>query len=244
MHEIPRQVLVKLPTILHVDMSITNEVLLLWISAAVAFLLVSFACRRKDIIPRGALQNMFEAIITFVEKSAVTDGIGERGHLWSPFLLTLFFFILFTNLIGLAPLPSHAKSMTGNINVTAALALVVFALTLVINVSRHGLFGFLGKFVPRGIPLPIAIFATPIEIISWLARPFSLAIRLFANMMAGHALILVFLGLTGSAVWFAKCLPLAAAVVMTAFELFVCFVQAFIFTLLSGLYIKDALDSH
>jgi len=92
--------------------------------------------------------------------------------------------------------------------------------------------------------LPVRIFAFPIEVISWLARPLSLAIRLFANVLAGHALILIFLGLAGSVAWLLKPLPYAGAVIMSAFELLVCFLQAFIFTLLSGMYINDAMETH
>jgi len=244
MHEIPRQVLIQLPTILGVDLSITNEVLLLWIGASLAFAVVTLGCRYKGMAPKGAFRNIFGAIIEFIETSVVKEGIGENGHMWSPFLLALFFFILFSNLSGMAPAPSHAKAMTSNVNVTAALAVIVFGLTLVINLRTHGPVGFARKFVPSGLPIPIAVLAVPIEVISWLARPFSLAVRLFANMMAGHALILVFLGLIGSAAWFLKVLPFAGAVIMSAFELLVCFIQAFIFTLLSGIYIKDALESH
>ncbi|MBC8453646.1 F0F1 ATP synthase subunit A [PVC group bacterium] len=244
MHEISREVLICLPTVLGVDLSITNEVLLLWISASAAFVLVTFGCRYKGMVPKGRFQNMFEAIIEFIETSVVKEGIGKDAKIWSPFLLSLFFFVLFSNFGSMVPLPSHSKAMTSNINVTGALAFIVFALTLVINLRKHGIIGFFRKFVPSGLPVPVALFAVPIEIISWLARPFSLAIRLFANMMAGHALILVFLTMAGGAAWFLKVLPFTAAVIMSAFELFVCFVQAFIFTLLSGIYIKDALESH
>ena len=120
----------------------------------------------------------------------------------------------------------------------------MFATTIVVNIRTHGVFGFLKKFSPSGLPLVVKILAVPIEVISWLARPLSLAIRLCANMMAGHALILIFLGMAGSAMWLLKPLPYAGAIIMSAFELFVSFVQAFIFTLLAGMYIKDALDAH
>jgi F-type H+-transporting ATPase subunit a len=134
--------------------------------------------------------------------------------------------------------------MTSSINVTAAFAIIVFVTTIVVNIRTHGLFGFLKKFSPSGLPLVVKVLAVPIEVISWLARPLSLAIRLCANMMAGHALILIFLGMAGSAMWLLKPLPYAGAIIMSAFELFVSFVQAFIFTLLAGMYIKDALDAH
>jgi F-type H+-transporting ATPase subunit a len=244
MHEIPRQVLIKLPPLWGVDLSITNEVILLWIAAALTFVLVTVACRRRSEIAKGPFQNLFEAIIEFLDDAIGHDILGEHGRHWAPFLLTLFFLILFTNLLGLAPLPSHVKAMTSSINVTAAFAIIVFVTTIVVNIRTHGLFGFLKKFSPSGLPLVVKVLAVPIEVISWLARPLSLAIRLCANMMAGHALILIFLGMAGSAMWLLKPLPYAGAIIMSAFELFVSFVQAFIFTLLAGMYIKDALDAH
>ncbi len=243
MHSIPRQVLVALPAVFGIDLSITNEVVLLWLAAGLTFGVVALACRRPEPVPRGGFANFFETIIEFLDRAVIKDGIGEDGARWSPFLLTLFFFILFANLFGLVPLPSHAQAMTANINVTCALAVITFTITVVVNVTHHGLLGFLKKFVPTGVSRWILPFVIPIEIISWLARPVSLAIRLFANMMAGHALVLVFLGLAASLTWFIKPFPFAGAVVMSAFELFVAFVQAFIFTLLSGIYIKDALES-
>ncbi len=244
MHEIPRQILIPLPTLWGVDLSITNEVILLWIAAVLTFTLVTLACRRRSLVAKGAFQNFFAAIIDFIDASVGEEILGKHGRQWSPFLLALFFFILFTNLLGLVPLPSHVKAMTSSINVAAALALIVFAITIIVNIRTHGLFGFLKKFAPEGLPIVVKILAVPIEVISWLARPLSLAIRLSANMLAGHALILVFLGMAGSAAWTLKFLPYMGAVIMSAFELFVSFIQAFIFTLLAGMYIKDALDAH
>jgi F-type H+-transporting ATPase subunit a len=243
MHRIPRQVLLELPAVWGIDLSITNEVLLLWLAGGLTFVVVALACRRPEPVPRGAFANCFEAIIAFIDQSVIREGIGEGGAAWAPFLLTLFFFILFANLFGLVPLPSHVQAMTANINVPCALAAITFGITVVVSVVRHGIPGFLKKFVPTGIPGWIVPFVVPIEIVSWLARPVSLAIRLFANMMAGHALVLVFIGLAASLVWFAKPLPFVGAVLMSVFELFVASVQAFIFTLLSGIYIKDALES-
>lgn len=244
MHEIHREVLLKLPSLFGVDLSITNEVLLLWLSAFVTFTLLFFVCRRHGPVARGPIQNLFESIIEFVEKSVVHEGIGPGGTMWSPLLLTLFFFILFCNLIGMLPFPSHVKAMTSNINVTAALASLVFVLTIGIGIGKHGFGGFIRNFVPDGLPMWITVLVFPIEVVSWLAKPFSLAVRLFANMFAGHALIMVFLSLTVSAAWFLKPLPLAGAVVMSCFELFVSFIQAFVFTMLTGIYIKEALETH
>ena len=151
MHEIPRRVLVPIPSLLGMDFSITNEVLLLWTAALMTFLVLAAACRRKHVVPRGPFQNLVEALIQFVERSVVTENIGPKGAAWAPFLLTLFFFILFSNLLGLIPLPTIFKAITSNINVTVALAVMVFAITIVTSVHHHGWWGFLKKFKPAGV---------------------------------------------------------------------------------------------
>jgi F-type H+-transporting ATPase subunit a len=240
MHEIPRMVLIPLPRILGVDLSITNEVLYLWLAAVATFALVTLACRRGR-VARGAFQNAFEAVIEFIENEVVRGTLGKDARGWSVFLLSLFFFILFANLLGMLPLPQHLKAATSSLSVTAGLALLVFAITVVVNLRRNGVVGFLRKFVPSGVPRWVAILVIPIEVVSWLAKPVSLALRLCANMAAGHALILVFIGLEMTVLWFLVPLPLAGAVIMEAFELFVCFIQAFIFTLLAGMYVREAL---
>ena len=130
------------------------------------------------------------------------------------------------------------------VRVTAGLALLVFLLTIGISLRSHGVWGFFKKFMPSGLPWWIGFIIDPIEIVSWLAKPVSLAVRLFANMMVGHALILVFVGMAAAGAWYVKALPLAGAVVMSGFELFVSFIQAFIFTMLAGFYIKEALEAH
>jgi F-type H+-transporting ATPase subunit a len=244
MHELQRQILIRIPSVFGVDMSITNEVVLLWLSGLVTLAIVLAGCRRKELVAHGFWANLFDATAEFMDHTAVRDILGPNGKRWAPFLMTLFFFVLSMNLFGLIPLPEHAKAMTSSISVTLGLALMVFLITVVVNIRTHGVGGFLGKFVPQGLPLAIRILVVPIEVASWLARPASLAIRLFANMLAGHALVLVFIGMCGTLAWFLKPLPLIGAVVMSGFELFVSFVQAFIFTLLTGMYIKDALDKH
>ena len=243
MHDIERHVIISLPMILGVDLSITNEVILVWLAAIITFSLVLLSCRRRGLVAVGVFENMFEGLIEYIENRIAKEGIGDEGRRWAPFLLTLFFFILFGNLLGMVPMPSHFKSATANINVTTGLALIVFFATLAINIRHNGMFGFFKKFLPEGLPRWIAVMVVPIEIVSWLVRPLSLAIRLFANMATGHALILVFIGLLVQTVWFLRFIPLAGAVVMSCFELFVCFIQAFIFTMLAGIYIREAVEA-
>lgn len=244
METVPRTVLLRLPTIpgTGIDLSVTNEVVLLWASAGVTLALLLLAFRRRGLVPRGPVSNFLEATAEYIDRNVVREGLGEEGRAWGPFLLSLFFFILFTNLLGLLPFPHQVKAMTSNLNVTAALAVLVFVLTIGVRLRRRGVLGFLKQFVPPGLPLWITVAVIPIEIVSWLARPFSLAVRLFANMFVGHTLILTFTGLTVGVGWLVKPLPLAGAVVMSVFEVFISFVQAFVFTLLAGLYIKDALE--
>ena len=244
MHEIERRVLVSLPRVFGMDLSITNEVMLVWAAGLVTFVLLFLACRRRGLVARGWFQNLFEALIDLVNKEIVQSTLGPAGRVWTPFLLTLFFFILFANLLGIIPLPDHVQAATSHLSVTLGLAAMVFTITIVVNVRTHGILGFARKFVPRGVPPAIAVMIVPIEIVSWIAKPVSLAIRLFANMMAGHALILAFIGLEVVAAWFILPLPLAGAVVMMCFELFIAFIQAFVFTMLTGIYLSEALEAH
>jgi len=239
--EIETTVLIPIPKVAGIDLSITNEVVLVWLAALVTLLVVLPVCRRRSQVARGVYQNLMEGLIEFVEKEVVVEGIGKEGRIWAPFLLTMFFFILFANLLGLIPVPSLFKAVTSNLNVPAALALMVFLLTVWLTIRKRGLPGFLRGFLPAGVPWWMAFLVVPIEVMSWLARPLSLAVRLFANMMAGHALVFVFIGMAAGSAWILKPVPLIGAVVMNVFEVFVAFVQAFIFTMLAGIYIKDAI---
>jgi F-type H+-transporting ATPase subunit a len=240
--ELARHVLLPLPRVFGVDLSVTNEVVLLWAAAGVTFALLALACRRRGPVPSGVLQNLFEALVEGVETHVVRAGVGNGGRGWGPFLLSLFFFILFANLLGLVPIPTHIKAATSSLSVTAGLALTVFAVVVGAGIRSRGILGFARMFVPSGVPRAVALLVLPIEVVTWLARPFSLAVRLFANMTAGHALCLVFVGLLSASAFYLKPLPLAGAVAMTGFELFVCFIQAFVFALLSGIYIGEAMD--
>ena len=153
-------------------------------------------------------------------------------------MLTVFFFILSCNLLGLLP---YAATATGNVNVTAALALLTFALTIGAGVRHNGLFGFFKSLIPQGLPAWLLPIMIPVELVSMFSRPFALCIRLFANMIAGHMIILVFLGIIIllKALWLAP-FSVAFAAAIYLLEIFIAFVQAFIFTLLSTLFISMA----
>ena len=229
-----------------IDISITNAVISIWIASVLVFLTLTLAGRIGRLIPRG-LQNLMESLVSFVRQSLIQEILGEEGMLWFPFIATLFFFILFCNLLGLVP---KMFTATSNINVTATLAAMVFILTQGAGIAKHGLVGYGKTFVPKGMPRGIMGgiligFMIIVEIISQLARPFSLAVRLFANMTAGHMVILVFISMIFMfqgimAKIFVTPMSVVMAVIMMAFEIFVSLLQAFIFAILASIYISLA----
>lgn len=221
-----------------IDLSITKAVLMIWIVTILLIFLLIFVARRGRLYPYG-LQNFIESIIQFLRDKLIIETIGEEGMPWFPFIATLFFFILASNLLGLIP---GAFTTTSNINVTASLAICVFLAVQTQGIKKHGLFGYFKGFVPGGIPLWVLPLMVPIEIIGQLAKPFSLAIRLFANMFAGHVIILVFLTLilTFKSYIIAP-MPLIGVVMMNGFEIFVSVIQAYIFAMLTASYISAAI---
>ena len=164
--------------------------------------------------------------------------MGESGKPFLPFLLTVFFFILFCNLLGLVP---YTATATGNISVTAALALCTFVVIQITGIANNGLFGYFRSLIPPGIPVALLPIMIPIEIMGLFAKPFALCIRLFANMIAGHVAILVFLGLIIMLKSYAIApVSVAMAAAIYLLEIFIACIQAFIFTLLSALFINMA----
>jgi len=230
----------------NIDISITNAVISMWVACVLVFLTLTLAGRIGRLIPRG-LQNLMESLVNFVKQSLIHEILGEEGMSWFPFIATLFFFILFCNLLGLIP---KMFTATSNINVTASLAAVVFICTQGAGIAKHGLMGYGKTFIPKGMPRGIMGkiligFMIIVEMISQLARPFSLAVRLFANMTAGHMVILVFISMIFMfqgviAKIFVTPMSVVMAVVMMAFEIFVSLLQAFIFAILASIYISLA----
>jgi F-type H+-transporting ATPase subunit a len=228
------------------DVSITNAVLTLWIACALVFLIMTLAGRMGKLVPKG-LQNMMESLVSFAKNTLVVEIMGEDGLVWFPFIATLFFFILFCDLLGLVP---KMFTPTSNINVTATLAVIVFICSQGAGILKHGIGGYCSTFVPKGMPggiagLVLKGFMIIIEIISMFARPFSLAVRLFANMTAGHLVIMVFISMIfmfqGTIIKiFITPTSVVMAVVMMAFEIFVSVLQAFIFAILASIYISLA----
>jgi len=217
------------------DASYTNSALWMTIAVILAFFVFVVGVQKKALVP-GRLQSMAELGYEFVA-NMVRDNVGDAGKKYFPFVLTLFIFILFCNVLGLVP---YSFTATSHIIVTFAMAAAVFVGVTVIGFIRHGAH-FLSLFVPKGVPFVLLLLLVPIEIISYFVRPFSLLIRLFANMLAGHTMLKVFggfvvmLGIIGG--W----APLAFIVVFTGLELLIAFLQAYVFAILTCLYLNDAI---
>jgi F-type H+-transporting ATPase subunit a len=220
-----------------VDISFTNSALWMVISIAVVSLLLSFATRGRALVP-GRLQSCAEVLYEIVA-NMVRESIGSGGRQYFPFIFTLFMFVLCANLLGLIPM---SFTPTSHIVVTFAMAFAIFLAVTVIGFVRHGA-GYLRMFFPHGAPAWTAVILVPVEVISYLSRPVSLSVRLFANMMAGHILLKVFAGFV-LLMGVAGVVPLAALIGVTALEVLVSILQAYIFTILTCVYLHDAIHMH
>lgn len=235
------------------------HVLMLLIGAVFTFLLARTAARRVGHLPGSSLGHMVEVLLLYIRDEVARPNIGKHdGDKWVPFLATSFFFILVLNLMGLVPLFAGA---TANISVTLALALTVFVVFNVAGIVHNGPFHYVKNLIPSGVPLWVLPILAPIEIVSIFIRAFSLTIRLFANMAAGHIMILVITGLitilspmvahslqgalpglaNPLALTLMAPLPLAFLLFILVIKVGVCFLQAFVFTFLSSLYIGGAI---
>ncbi len=214
------------------------------IAAAAVIALLIWGMRQRALIP-GRLQALAESSYEFIHE-LVEGQIGEEGKRFFPFVFALFMFILLGNLIGLLP---YAFTFTSHIIVTFALAMVVFVLITVLGLVIHGTH-FFSYFFPQGAPIAMAPLIVPIEIISYLSRPISLSVRLFANMVAGHVMLKVFatfvvlMGGAGAIGVFAAVFPLAINIALVGFELLVAFLQAYVFAILTSIYLHDAIHLH
>jgi len=219
------------------DLSYTNAALLMTIAVILITALTLLSTRRAALIP-GRWQSIAEMSYEFVA-DMVESNVGREGMPYFPFIFTLFMFILFANLLGLIP---YSFSVTGQIIVTFAMAAVVFTGVTIIGFVRHGLH-FLRFFVPEGVPALLLVILVPIEVLSYFIRPFTLAIRLFANMLAGHTMLGIFAGFAAILGIFAI-FPVAVDVLLLALELLVAVLQAYVFAILSCLYLNDAIHMH
>jgi F-type H+-transporting ATPase subunit a len=227
------------------DLSFTNASLWMVLAVTAASLFLVLGVKRDGIVP-GRLQSIVEIIYDFVRQKTVLDAMGESGMKFFPFIFTLFTFILFTNFLGLLP---YSFTVTSHIIVTFAMAITVFAIVIGIGLWTHGL-RFFSLFVPSGAPLWIMPIIVPIEIISFLSRPISLSVRLAANMLAGHTMLKVFAGFivtmlgAGGVLAFLSIAPLLAGIAVTALEVLVAGIQAWVFALLTCIYLNEAVHLH
>ena len=220
-----------------VDASFTNSSLMMVISCALVILFVTLGMRRRAMVP-GRLQMMVELTYGFIA-NLIRDTVGSEGGRFFPLIFTLFMFILFGNLLGMVP---YSFTFTSQIIVTFALALIVFIGVTILGFVTHGM-RFFSFFVPPGVSVLMWPLMIPIEIISYLSRPISLSVRLFANMLAGHTLLKVFAGFVAS-LGVAGVLPLAFVVALSGLEFVIAFLQAYVFAILTCLYINDAMHLH
>jgi F-type H+-transporting ATPase subunit a len=225
-----------------VDASFTNASLLMCLAVLASTAFVVLGMSGAKLVP-GRWQSMAELAYEFVA-NMVEENVGHEGKPYFPFLFSLFMFVLLGNLLGMIP---FSFTFTSHIIVTFALAAVVFVGVTLIGIFKHGI-KFLTLFAPHGVPTPLLILLVPIEVLSYFIRPFTLSIRLFANMMAGHTMLYMFasfvvpLAVIGYGV--SGLGPLAMDIFLVLLEFLVAVLQAYVFTILSSLYLKDALHLH
>jgi F-type H+-transporting ATPase subunit a len=219
------------------DVSYTNSALLMTIAVVVVTALVVLASRGAQLVP-GRWQSVAEMSYEFVADMVETNA-GHGGMQYFSFVFTLFMFVLLGNLLGLVP---YSFTFTSHIIVTFALAITVFIGVTIIGIARHG-WHFLTLFAPAGVPKVLLLLLIPIELLSYCIRPFTLSIRLFANMLAGHTMLAIFAGFAASLPLFGI-LPLGVDVLIYFLELLVAVLQAYVFAILTCLYLRDALHLH
>jgi len=222
----------------NVDISFTNASLFMIISALTIISIFFVGTRRKAIVPTK-IQLLTELSYTLVSKM-ISDTAGSKANPYFPFVFSLFMFVLFCNMLGMLP---YSFTVTSHIIVTFALAAIIFMGVTIIGFVNHGI-GYLKLFIPSGVPVVLLPLIVVIEIISYLARPVSLSVRLFANMMAGHTMLKVFGGFVISLGIIGGWLPLSFTVALIGLEILIAFLQAYVFAILTCIYLNDALNLH
>jgi len=221
-----------------IDLSFTNASLFMVISASAILLFLFLGTKEKKIIP-DKIQLIAEMFYSFVAKM-ISDTAGSKAKPYFPFIFSLFMFVLFCNMFGMLP---YSFTVTSHIIVTMLMAVFILIAVTIIGFLKHG-FGYLKLFVPSGVPVILLPLITVIEVISYLSRPLSLSVRLFANMMAGHTMLKVFGGFVVSLGILGGWLPLGFSVALTGLEVLVAFLQAYVFAILTCIYLNDALNLH
>tara|TARA_Y100001001_G_C7949231_1_gene288413 strand:- start:243 stop:992 length:750 start_codon:yes stop_codon:yes gene_type:complete len=227
-----------------VDISFTNSALWMAIAVVISVGFFLMAMQRKSIVP-NRMQMMAEMVYGFVA-DMVRENVGVQGRKYFPFIFTIFILVLMGNLLGMIP---GSFTFTSHIAVTGALALMIFFACTVIGFARHGLH-FFSFFCPAGLPWALKPIIIPIEILSFMIRPVTLSVRLFANMMAGHLILKVFAGFSvmmlgmGTVGYAMGVLPVLLNSLLIAFEILIALLQAYVFAILACIYLKDSIDLH
>lgn len=227
-----------------VDLSYTNSALWMTIGLVLSITILSIGTQRKALIP-GRMQVLSEMLYGFIA-NMIRENIGSEGRRYFPLIFTLFIVVLMGNLLGMLP---FSFTYTSHIIVTLALAMMIFLAVIVIGLIRHGLH-FFSLFLPPGVPPLLALLVVPIELISFLIRPITLSVRLFINIMVGHLLLKVVAGFSvmllalGGGWVLLGLLPTAFNVIFIAFEILIALLHAYVFTVLSCIYLKDTVDLH
>ena len=219
------------------NISYTNSSLFMSLTIIFVTMLLLLSIKNKSLIP-SRLQSISEIFYEFIS-NMVSDNIGDKGRKFFPLIFTLFTFLLFGNMLGMLP---YSFTFTSHIIVTFVLAISIFLLVTLLGIFIHG-FKFFGLFVPKGVPMLMLPLMIPIEIISYLSRPISLSVRLFANMMAGHTMLKIFAGFVFSLGIFGIA-PLIVDVALTALEVLIAILQAYVFTILTCIYLNESINLH
>ncbi len=224
------------------DVSFTNSSLFMVLATISAIVFFMAAAKGQSLVP-GRLQYIGESTYQFID-SMIGDNVGEEGKRYFPYIFSLFVFILFGNFLGMIP---YGFTFTSHIIVTFSLALLVFITVTIIGFIQHGTH-FFRLFCPEGTPLYIMPLLVPVEIMSYFTRPVSLSVRLFANMVAGHAMLKIFAGfvlvLAGTSFFPLAILPFVVNMAVIGFEFLVALLQAYVFTVLTCIYLNDAINLH
>jgi F-type H+-transporting ATPase subunit a len=221
------------------QINLTQHILMMWIASAIMIVMGLAARRSLGTVP-GGVANFMESLVVYIRDEVVRPNLGADSDEYMPYFLTLFFFIIICGLLGLVPWGSTA---TGNISVTASLAILTFLLINFSGIKKHGVLHYIHNFIPHGLPWWLAPMMLFLEIIGLVTRCFALCIRLFANMIAGHIVILAFFGLIFifGTLWVAPA-SILAAVGLGLLEIFVVLLQAYIFTLLTAVFVGGAVN--
>lgn len=238
LHQFAIRYYTDMPDILGMNLNFSNSALFMVISAATILAFLAIGMKNRALVP-GRLQSMAEISYEMVA-NMLRDNVGSEGRQYFPFIFTTFMFVLTCNLMGMMP---YSFTVTSHIAVTFALAMVIFLGVTLIALIKHGTH-FFGFFLPHGTPWWMAPLMIFIELFAYIARPISLSIRLAANMMAGHTMLKVIAGFILSLGFLLGWAPIALLVVLTGFEIFVAILQAYIFTVLTCVYLNDAIHLH